>query len=110
MYSHAIFNDLFDIFLIYIMTIKAGTKTGEKCPQGGMWHPVGNPSETLSIGKCRQRQKVKHSTRQPSRAASAAVCPAKALTNVLRLVIADRLENSPVSTALRGVAMIAAVV
>jgi hypothetical protein len=23
---------------------------GEKCPQGGTWHPVGNPSDTRSIG------------------------------------------------------------
>jgi hypothetical protein len=35
----------------YIM-LPAGTKakTGEKCPQGGNWHPVGNPREERSIG------------------------------------------------------------
>ncbi len=34
------------------MTLPAGTKarTGEKCPQGGVWHPVGNTKETRSIG------------------------------------------------------------
>jgi hypothetical protein len=25
-------------------------KTGEKCPHGGVWHPVGNPKETRAIG------------------------------------------------------------
>jgi hypothetical protein len=25
-------------------------KTGEKCPQGGVWHPVGNAHETRAIG------------------------------------------------------------
>lgn len=35
-----------------IMTLPAGTKakTGEKCPQGGDWHPVGNAREERSIG------------------------------------------------------------
>nr|BFD44140.1 hypothetical protein FFPRI1PSEUD_56390 [Pseudomonas sp. FFPRI_1] len=25
-------------------------KVGEKCPQGGTWHPVGNTRDTRSIG------------------------------------------------------------
>jgi hypothetical protein len=25
-------------------------KTGESCPQGGIWHPVGSPNETRAIG------------------------------------------------------------
>lgn len=25
-------------------------KVGEKCPHGGIWYPVGNPSVTRSIG------------------------------------------------------------
>ena len=35
-----------------IMALPAGTKanTGDKCPQGGVWHPVGNPREERSIG------------------------------------------------------------
>ncbi|UST77256.1 hypothetical protein [Pseudomonas siliginis] len=34
------------------MALPAGTtaNTGESCPQGGIWHPVGNPSETRAIG------------------------------------------------------------
>ncbi|WP_162999311.1 hypothetical protein [Burkholderia sp. Nafp2/4-1b] len=23
---------------------------GQKCPQGGTWHPVGNPNDTRAIG------------------------------------------------------------
>jgi hypothetical protein len=34
------------------MALPPGTKanTGEKCPQGGIWHPIGNPKDTRSIG------------------------------------------------------------
>lgn len=34
------------------MTLPPGTKakTGEACPQGGVWHPVGNAKEERSIG------------------------------------------------------------
>ena len=32
--------------------LPAGTKakTGEKCPQGGIWYPVGNSKQTRAIG------------------------------------------------------------
>lgn len=34
------------------MALPAGTKakTGEDCPQGGVWHPVGKPDKVRSIG------------------------------------------------------------
>ncbi len=34
------------------MGLPAGTtaKTGEKCPQGGVWYPKGKPNDTRSIG------------------------------------------------------------
>lgn len=38
----------------------------------------------------------------PSLAASAAICPAKQVTKVLRLVIDDNEEKSPLSAAVRG--------
>ncbi|MBP0717128.1 hypothetical protein ABXK61_28010 [Burkholderia sola] len=31
-------------------TTKMIANIGEKCPQGGTWHPVGNPNDTRSIG------------------------------------------------------------
>ncbi len=43
-------------------------------------------------------------------AASAAICPAKEVTNVFRLVISERLAYSPEVTAVRGEAITAAVV
>ena len=46
----------------------------------------------------------------PRRAASAAICPARAVTKVFSPVIADISENSPVSAAERGEAIRAAVV
>lgn len=47
---------------------------------------------------------------QPSRAAPAATCPANAVTKVLRPVIGDISANCPLSAALRGDVMSAAVV
>ncbi|MFA6062929.1 MAG: hypothetical protein WC736_10040 [Gallionella sp.] len=34
------------------MALSAGAqaKTGTKCPQGGIWHPLNKPKETRSIG------------------------------------------------------------
>lgn len=34
------------------MTLKAGAtaEIGDKCPQGGTWHPAGSPDNTRSIG------------------------------------------------------------
>ncbi|WP_177330420.1 hypothetical protein [Pseudomonas sp. MRSN 12121] len=34
------------------MALKAGAtaEIGEKCPQGGIWYPVGNPSSIRSFG------------------------------------------------------------
>ena len=29
---------------------KTKAKTGEKCPQGGIWHPLGKPHKKRSIG------------------------------------------------------------
>ena len=52
--------------------------------------------------------RVLHS-RHP-RAASAAMCPAKAVTNVFRLVSSESSTNSPVLTAARGEARTVAVV
>ena len=46
----------------------------------------------------------------PSRAASAAMCPASVAIKVLRFVIDDISENSPVVSALRGDVTRAAVV
>jgi len=44
------------------------------------------------------------------RAASAAICPAKLVTNVLRPVSSERSANSPVVAAERGDAITVAVV
>lgn len=34
------------------MALPAGTKAsaGESCPQGGIWHPVGNPTQSRIFG------------------------------------------------------------
>ena len=67
---------------------------------------AGLGSATVKVLGARRRFNAVH----PNRAASAATCPASAVTKVLRPVIADISDNSPFEAALRFDVMRLAVV